>query len=75
MTGNGVLMVNGESYLGTAQTEWSSGTPPRRVQLPADGHASITALSHDGSVGAGTASCGGVDAVLVQEHLQRPSSF
>jgi hypothetical protein len=75
MTGDGVLMVSGESYFGGGQTEWSAGGPPRRVQLQADGYGGISGLSHDGNVGAGTALCGGVPAVLVREHLQRPSSF
>ena len=72
MPGDGATVVMGESYSWGQQLGAAGRVPPRRLQSQGGLYGGMTGLSHDGDVSAGAALCGGVDAVLVQEHLRDP---
>jgi hypothetical protein len=76
MPGDGAMVVGGQYGwdLGRGASP-SASSPPRRVQLRGGSYGPITGLSHDGNIAAGTALCGGVDAVLVQEHMRDENPF
>jgi hypothetical protein len=83
MPGDGSMVIS-ESYSWRSaerSSTWSSSVsprpvvPPRRVQLHGGLYGAITGLSHDGNVAAGTALCGGVDAVVRLNQLHEYSPF